>query len=72
MQLITGSEPPFLIMQGTEDPTVPAEQSIRFYEALKAAGVEAQLCLVPGGGHGFDTNESYATLTEFVLEQAFK
>ena len=70
IQRITGAEPPFLIMQGEKDPTVPLDQSVRFYEALRSAGVEAELCTVPGAGHGFDTLEAYTTLTDFILRQA--
>lgn len=66
LQLITGTEPPFLILHGTEDPTIPFEQSQRFYKALKAAGVNAQFCAVPGGVHGFDCPEAYKILTDFI------
>lgn len=67
LQLITGAEPPFLILHGTDDPLVPISQSCRFYQALLSAGVEVQYCAVPGGTHGFDTEESYNILTDFVL-----
>lgn len=70
MQLITGSEPPFLILHGTNDPTIPIAQSQRFYDALKAAGVDAQFYAIPGGVHGFDSTETYHILTEFILSHA--
>jgi len=70
MHLITGNEPPFLIMHGTADQTVPYEQSVRFYEALKAAGVEVQFHTVPGGAHGYDDIDAYRVLTDFILSQA--
>jgi acetyl esterase/lipase len=44
--------PPFLIIHGTSDPSVPLMQSERFYVALKAAGAEASLVRVEGGTHG--------------------
>jgi acetyl esterase/lipase len=43
--------PPFLIAHGLDDAAIPAEQSERFAEALRAQGVEVELELVPGAGH---------------------
>jgi acetyl esterase/lipase len=44
---------PILIMHGDKDPLVPLKQSEVFLEALKKAGVDATLHVVPGAGHGF-------------------
>ncbi len=46
------SDPPFLILHGDKDPLVPHCQSELLYDALQKAGVESQLVIVPGGGHG--------------------
>jgi pectinesterase len=43
--------PPFLILQGSADKTVPAGQSLAFQKALKAAGVDCDMILVPEGQH---------------------
>jgi acetyl esterase/lipase len=43
---------PFFLMHGGADTLVPPEQSEIFYAALKQAGVEAHLEIVPGKGHG--------------------
>jgi dipeptidyl aminopeptidase/acylaminoacyl peptidase len=44
---------PLLIQVGEKDERVPAEQSIQFYEAVKAIGkVETQLVVYPGQPHG--------------------
>lgn len=43
--------PPFLILQGSVDKTVPAPQSEAFAKALKAAGVDCNLILIPEGQH---------------------
>ena len=43
--------PPFLIIQGSADKTVPAEQSLAFQKALRAAGVTCDVILIPGGQH---------------------
>ena len=45
--------PPFLILHGLSDTTVPAHQSELLFEALAARGVDATLYLQEGLGHGF-------------------
>lgn len=45
--------PPFLLIHGEMDPTVPCEVSVRFHAALTKAGVKNELLLVPGADHGF-------------------
>ncbi len=57
---VSKDDAPFLIMHGDEDPGVPVQQSIQFYERLRQSGVPAQLEVVKGAGHGgklFDTPE---------------
>lgn len=68
-RLVTGQEPPFLIVHGTDDPLVPLEQSRVLAQTLRRAGSEVTYLEVPGGGHGFDTPEFYHTLTAFVCGQ---
>ncbi len=43
---------PFLILHGEKDPIVPMQQSVVLDAALRRAGVESTLVIVPGGGHG--------------------
>jgi acetyl esterase/lipase len=50
---ISAQTPPFLIMHGKADGSVPWQQSQELYDALKARGVEAQLILVPDADHMF-------------------
>jgi acetyl esterase/lipase len=50
---VTDDDPPFLIMHGDQDPTVPLQQSRILHAALKEAGVESTLHVVEGAGHGF-------------------
>lgn len=47
--------PPFLIYHGDADPMVPLQQSQVLVEALKAAGNDAELVVVPGGAHPWPT-----------------
>jgi alpha-L-fucosidase 2 len=44
--------PPFLLIHGDEDKTVPLEQSTRFQQAMQSAGNTCDLVVIAGGGHG--------------------
>jgi acetyl esterase/lipase len=50
---VTPNAAPTLCIHGTKDPYVHHEQSEWLVEKLKAAGVEAELLLLEGAGHGF-------------------
>jgi len=43
---------PTLVLHGDADQVVPPDQGREFYRALKDRGVETQLVLYPGSGHG--------------------
>ena len=43
---------PHLLLQGTDDPVVPAQQTRQLYEALTQNGVPADLYMLDGAGHG--------------------
>lgn len=45
--------PPMFIAGSEDDKTVPVENFLMFYQALRNAGVEAELHLWPKGGHGY-------------------
>ena len=47
--------PPFLLIHGNKDETVPYEQSVNFFAKLKAAGVPAEFVTIEGGGHGMSS-----------------
>lgn len=53
--------PPFLFLHGDADLAVPHRQSERLAEALRAAGAEATVELVPGAGHMFPELDEPAT-----------
>jgi len=44
--------PPFLLVHGTADMSVPYEQSVRMQKALREQGVACDLITVPDGTHG--------------------
>jgi acetyl esterase/lipase len=49
---VSPDDPPFLLLHGDEDKTVPYQQSEIMEAALRKAGVPVKLIRVPGGGHG--------------------
>jgi acetyl esterase/lipase len=49
---VSSDDPPTLLIHGDADGTVPFDQSQRFLEALRVAGVTSRLLPIPGGGHG--------------------
>ncbi|WP_395744289.1 prolyl oligopeptidase family serine peptidase [Prosthecobacter sp.] len=49
---VTKDDPPFLIVHGDKDPTVPINQSQLLFEALKKAEVSAHFHTIHGAGHG--------------------
>jgi acetyl esterase/lipase len=50
---VTELTPPAFIVQAEDDRTVPAANSLYFYEALLHKKVPAELHIYPKGGHGF-------------------
>lgn len=49
---VASNDPPFLIIQGAADTTVPAGQSQELAAALRSAGVPQTLVMVQNAGHG--------------------
>jgi acetyl esterase/lipase len=50
---VTTDDPPTLIIHGDKDPLVPLQQSEMMIDKLKKAGVEANLVIKKGAGHGW-------------------
>jgi acetyl esterase/lipase len=48
---VRGDAPPFLLITGTQDLIVPQNQSVIMRDALRAAGADARLLTIAGGGH---------------------
>ena len=66
---------PFLILHGDKDGIVPLAQSRELAEALKKAGVEVDLRVVKGSGHGgpaFLSPESRKLIDEFLAKHLGK
>jgi acetyl esterase/lipase len=52
---VTAATPPVFMVHTGEDTSVPLENSILFFQALRKAGVPAELHLFEKGAHGFGT-----------------
>jgi acetyl esterase/lipase len=61
-------DPPVILFHGTADPVVPCCQAPHFYGLLQDAGVESELHLVEGGGHGMNmySAETLGAMTAFL------
>ncbi|MGQ9575436.1 MAG: alpha/beta hydrolase fold domain-containing protein [Thermoguttaceae bacterium] len=66
---VTPDDPPFLIIHGEEDRTVPINQSELLHAALTKAGVPSEFVRLAGAGHGgpgFQTPEVRKKIEEFL------
>ena len=61
-----GALPPFLIMHGERDRTVPFNQSELLRDALHTAHADVTFRPVPGAGHGFGGEKNIAPVREFL------
>ena len=50
---VTADTPPTFLLHSGDDDAVPVENSLRFYRALVAHDVPAEMHLYPYGGHGY-------------------
>jgi acetyl esterase/lipase len=60
---VTAQTPPTFLFHTTADATVPVENSVRFYLALRKAGVPAELHIFQNGPHGVGLAPTDATLS---------
>jgi acetyl esterase/lipase len=68
LTFISKDDPPFLIMHGDKDSIIPLAQSEILRDALRKAGVEVQLVVLPGAHHSeldFRTPEIFQRVLDF-------
>ncbi|MBI4446174.1 MAG: alpha/beta hydrolase [Acidobacteria bacterium] len=65
---ISKDDPPFLIMHGDEDPTVPVEQSELLARELERAGVPVRLTIWKGRGHSLQGEDVLQAVRAFFDE----
>lgn len=73
---VTENTPPCILVACEDDKSVPVENSVRFYQALRDHKVEAQMTLVPEGGHGWGFSRQFSerdlvetSMMEFIYRQ---
>jgi len=67
---VTPETPPTFLVAGGQDALVPAENSLMFFQALRAKGVAfSELHFLSHGGHGFTTPEEWRGLAESWLRR---
>ena len=68
---VAKGNPPFLILHGDSDQTVPLSESQNLTRAMQEQGVDVQLQILPGAGHGraaFSTPEIHQRVARFFRE----
>ncbi len=72
VNFVTGDAPPFLIIHGNKDTTVPFPCGEALYDKLEQAGVDASLVEIEGAGHAdirFFQEEVWDIIAEFFKEK---
>jgi acetyl esterase/lipase len=50
---VTTHTPPTFVVHAADDKSVSVDNTLRFFDALRAQGISAELHIYPRGGHGF-------------------
>lgn len=60
--------PPFLFLQGDDDPIIPMAQGLRFCDRIRECGGRAEFVKIAGGGHGAGcwTPEAMQLVAQFL------
>jgi acetyl esterase/lipase len=67
---VTPQTPPTFLFHTTSDSTVPVENSVQFYMALRKAGVPAEMHIYERGPHGVGLAPTDATLSTWLARLA--
>lgn len=63
---VPADAPPVFIAAGGNDPTVPADNSVLMYQALRAKKIPSELHIYELGGHGLPNNEWRTLFMDFL------
>ncbi|MGE0454038.1 MAG: alpha/beta hydrolase [Vicinamibacteria bacterium] len=64
---VTRDTPPVFLVHTAEDVSVPIENSLSFFQALRRHGVPAEMHLYEKGPHGFGTQAGLGTTSEWPV-----
>ena len=64
---VTSKTPPTFLIHSQDDKSVPVENSILFYQALRQKGVEVEMHLFPHGGHGYSLAQQDPALRKWPI-----
>jgi len=65
---VTAQTPPTFLIHAGDDALVPVENTLRFYEALKAQGVSADMHILSEGNHGFLVDPALSVWFDYCAE----
>jgi acetyl esterase/lipase len=71
LHYLSPDDPPLLIMHGDQDPVVPVTQSQVLHERYRQAGLDSELHILPGAGHGgrsFKDQQTHQWIREFLIK----
>ncbi|MDO3383130.1 alpha/beta hydrolase [Gilvimarinus algae] len=71
---VTAQTPPAFLIHASDDTAVVVENSLRYYEALRAKDVSAGMVILPSGGHGFGMRNPmdwFAVMSEWLAVEGF-
>ena len=71
LHYLTSDDPPLLIMHGEQDPVVPVALSQLLHDRYKQAGLDSELHIIPGAGHGgrsFKDPQTHQWIREFLIK----
>ena len=57
--------PPVFVVHTTEDKSVPVENSLQFYAAMRQIGASIEMHIYEHGAHGFGTQPDLGTTSEW-------
>jgi acetyl esterase/lipase len=63
---VTAATPPTFLVHTQEDTSVPIENSLLFYRALRAAGVPTEVHLFEKGPHGFGMRKEFGQTSAWI------
>jgi acetyl esterase/lipase len=72
VEYLTPDDPPVLIFHGDQDPVVPVGQSHILHRRYQALGLNSQLYVIEGAGHGgnaFSDDIRFALIKDFLDDQ---